>query len=84
LGTTGEWRMLNCREVTELCSEEMELSLRLREQMLLGAYLLMCSGCTNYRKQMKILRQVMQAYSAGQAVTSEHGHGGPTSSDGSA
>jgi len=75
--------MLNCREVTELCSEEMERSLRLREQMSLGAHLLMCSGCTNYRKQMKTLRQVMQAYAAGHAVTSERGYAGPTSSDGS-
>ena len=76
--------MLNCREVTELCSEEMERSLRLREQMSLGAHLLMCTGCTNYRKQMKTLRQVMQAYAAGNAVTSERGDVGPTSSDGSA
>jgi len=76
--------MLNCREVTELCSEEMERSLRLREQMSLGAHLLMCSGCTNYRKQMKTLRQVMQAYAAGHALTSERGDVGPTSSDGSA
>lgn len=65
--------MLNCREVTELCSEEMERPLRLREQMSLGGHLLMCSGCTNYRKQMKTLRQVMQAYAEGRAVMAEPG-----------
>lgn len=65
--------MLNCREVTELCSEEMERPLRLREQMSLGAHLLMCSGCTNFRKQMTTLRQVTQAYAEGRAVTAEPG-----------
>ena len=62
---------MTCLEVTELCSEEMERSLRLREQMSLGAHLLLCSGCTNYRKQMKTLRQVMREYAAGRAITSE-------------
>ena len=65
--------MMNCREATELCSEEMERSLRLREQMSLGAHLMMCSGCTNFRKQMKTLRQVMQAYVEGRAVMAEPG-----------
>ena len=76
--------MLNCREITVLCSEEMDRSLGLREQKALGAHLLMCSGCTNYRKQMKTLRQVMQAYASGHAVTSERGDVGPMSSDGTA
>jgi predicted anti-sigma-YlaC factor YlaD len=74
--------MLNCREATVLCSAEMERSLHLREQMSLGAHLLMCSGCTNYRKQMKTLRQVMQAYAAGHAATSAPDDAGPTPSDG--
>ena len=75
--------MLTCQEVTELCSEEMERSLRLRERMSLRAHLLMCSGCANYRKQMKTLRQVTQAYATGHAVTSERDDVGPTSRDGS-
>ncbi len=65
--------MLNCRQVTELCSEEMERSLSSRERMSLGVHLLMCSGCTNYRKHMKTLRQVMQAYAEGRAVMTEPG-----------
>lgn len=65
--------MMNCREATELCSEEMERSLRLREQMSLAAHLMMCSGCTNFRKQMKTLRQVAQAYAEGRAVMTESG-----------
>lgn len=67
--------MLNCKEVTELCSQEMERSLRLREQVSLGTHLMMCSGCTNFRKQMKTLRQVMQAYAEGNAVRADAGEG---------
>lgn len=60
--------MLNCKEVTELCSQEMERSLRVGERLSLGTHLMMCSGCTNFRKQMKELRLVAQTYAAGGAV----------------
>jgi len=60
--------MLNCRETTELCSQEMERPLGLGERMSLATHLMMCSGCTNFRKQMKALRRVAQAYAAGGAV----------------
>jgi len=61
--------MLNCKEVTTLCSQEMERPLRWREQVSLRVHLMMCSGCTNFRKQMKSLRKTMHMYAAGQAVT---------------
>ena len=61
--------MLNCKEVTEVCSQEMERPLVLREKVSLRAHLMMCSGCTNFRRQMKTLRQVMQAYAGGEAAT---------------
>ncbi|MBI5718769.1 MAG: zf-HC2 domain-containing protein [Burkholderiales bacterium] len=57
--------MLSCKEVTEVCSAEMERPLKLGEQVSLRAHLMMCSGCTNYRKQLKTIRQVMQAYAEG-------------------
>lgn len=60
--------MLNCREVTELCSQEMERPLRVGERISLGAHLMMCVGCTNFRKQMKALRLVARSYAAGDAV----------------
>lgn len=63
--------MLNCKEVTELCSQEMERPLRLGEKTSLSMHLMMCSGCTNFRRQMKTLRQVMRAYAEGRG-------GGPT------
>ena len=46
---------------------EREVSLR--------AHLMMCTGCSNYRKQMKALRLVMQAYADGKAATVESDSG---------
>lgn len=63
--------MLSCKEVTEVCSAEMERPLKLGERVSLHTHLMMCTGCTQYRKQMRTLRQVMQAYADGKAVTVE-------------
>lgn len=65
--------MLSCRQATEVCSAEMDRRLKLREQVSLRAHLMFCTGCTNYRRQMKTLRQVMRAYAEGQAPTAEAG-----------
>lgn len=69
--------MLSCKEVTEICSQEMERPLVLRERLFLQAHLLMCSGCTNFRTQMKTLRQVMRSYADGQAIPSNQGEDPP-------
>jgi predicted anti-sigma-YlaC factor YlaD len=63
--------MLNCKEVTEICSRELEQPLGLREKVALRTHLMMCSGCTNFRKQMEVLRRTMRNYADGQAVTGE-------------
>lgn len=63
--------MLSCKEVTEVCSAELERPLKLGEQLALRTHLMMCSGCTNYRKQMKTLRQVMQVYAEGKAIADD-------------
>ena len=63
--------MLNCKEVTEVCSAEMERPLRLGEQVLLRTHLMMCTGCSEYRRQLKTLRQVMQAYAEGKAIADD-------------
>lgn len=60
--------MLSCKEVTQVCSDEMERPLRLGEQVSLRAHLMMCTGCTNYRRQLKLLRQAMQVYAQGKAT----------------
>jgi hypothetical protein len=59
--------MLNCKQVTAVCSSEMERPLRWAEQLSLHTHLMMCTGCSNYRKQLKTLREVMQAYADGKA-----------------
>ena len=65
--------MLNCKEVTELCSQEMERPLGLGERLSLRMHLMVCTGCTNFRKQMTDLRHVAKTYAEGGAVTSEPG-----------
>lgn len=67
--------MMKCIEVTELASQEMERPLGLAEQVSLRAHLLMCSGCSNYRRQLKTLRETMKIYAAGGAVTSDTPNG---------
>ncbi|MEO6747937.1 MAG: zf-HC2 domain-containing protein [Caldimonas sp.] len=59
--------MLSCKEVTEMCSAELERPLGTGEALSLRMHLMMCSGCTNFRKQMKLLRQTTRAYAAGNA-----------------
>lgn len=63
--------MLNCKQVTEVCSTEMERPLRLGEQVSLRTHLMMCTGCSEYRRQLKTLRQVMQAYAEGKAIADD-------------
>lgn len=63
--------MLSCLEVTEVCSLELERPLKLSEQVSLRAHLMMCTGCSQYRRQMKALRQVAEAYAQGKAVVDE-------------
>lgn len=52
--------MLTCRDTSRLCSDEMERHLTLREQLGLRTHLMMCSGCSNYRKQIRLLQAALQ------------------------
>ena len=64
--------MLNCKEVTEMCSQEMERDLRLQERMSSRMHLIMCSGCKNFRRQMHTMhtmRSAMQHYASVAAVS---------------
>jgi len=63
--------MLSCKEVTEICSREQDMPLALREKMGLHTHLMMCTGCSNFRKQMAVLRQAMKFYAEGKAVTAD-------------
>ena len=60
--------MLSCRQMTELCSQEMDRRLGLGERLSLKTHLMMCAGCSNYRRQLFTLRDVARAYADGRAA----------------
>lgn len=57
--------MMNCREVTRLCSEERERALTLAERIRLRMHLMRCDGCSNFRRQMDFLRHAVRRYRDG-------------------
>lgn len=63
--------MLNCREITELCSRELDRPLSITERVAMKAHLMMCSGCSNFRAQMATIRAVMRAYADGEAASAD-------------
>lgn len=63
--------MLNCNEVTNLCSDELERPLAMWERMKLKMHLMMCTGCSNYRTQMGAIRAAMHRYAEGRADRDE-------------
>lgn len=48
--------MLNCKEATALMSQGLDRHLGRGERLRLRLHLMMCSACTNYRRQMNVLR----------------------------
>ncbi|PKO36833.1 MAG: hypothetical protein CVU33_16350 [Betaproteobacteria bacterium HGW-Betaproteobacteria-6] len=54
--------MLSCKEVTHLLSESQDRKLTLSEKMHLEMHLAMCKGCTNFKSQMKFLREACKRY----------------------
>lgn len=56
--------MLTCQQVTRLLSEAQDRELRLKEKLPLKLHLLMCPGCTNFRRQMDFLRRACRQYPA--------------------
>jgi hypothetical protein len=54
--------MLNCKQATELMSQERDRSLIFRERLGLRFHVAMCSGCQNFRKQMAFLHEACARY----------------------
>jgi Putative zinc-finger len=52
--------MLTCKEATRLVSQGLDRSLAFRERLALRLHLLICDGCTNFRKQVVLLREAMR------------------------
>jgi len=51
-----------CKQVTELISEGMDRNLSWGEKVRIRFHVMMCKGCTNYEKQMAVLRNVSRAF----------------------
>lgn len=54
--------MLSCREVTRLVSRMQDSPATLAERIKLRLHLLACDACTNFVRQMRVLRAAMRAY----------------------
>ncbi|MEQ1589471.1 MAG: zf-HC2 domain-containing protein [Gallionella sp.] len=54
--------MLNCKQASELLSQALDRNISLREKVLLRLHLLICHGCSNFSKQMRVMRQVCRGY----------------------
>jgi hypothetical protein len=61
--------MMKCRQVTELCSRELEQPLSVSESVNVRLHLMMCTGCTRFRRQIRILRDVSRAYADGEGAS---------------
>lgn len=51
--------MINCKEATQLMSQAMDRRLPLGERLLLRLHLVICSGCANAERQMRLLRRAV-------------------------
>jgi hypothetical protein len=54
--------MLTCKEVTHLLSEGQDRKLTVAERVRMEMHLLICGGCTNFKKQMDFLRTACRRY----------------------
>jgi hypothetical protein len=54
--------MLTCKEATHLLSEGQDRKFTAAERVRLEMHLLICSGCSNFRKQMDFLRSACRRY----------------------
>lgn len=59
--------MLNCRQVSELCSRELDERLALKHRLSMRVHLMMCSGCSNYRRQLFTLHDAARRHARGEA-----------------
>ena len=54
--------MLNCKQASELLSQALDRNISLREKILLKLHLLICHGCSNFSKQMTVMREACRSY----------------------
>ena len=51
--------MLDCRQASHLISQSMETKLRLRQRLVLRLHLMMCDACTQFSRQLVVLRSAL-------------------------
>jgi hypothetical protein len=51
--------MLSCKQVTRLVSQGLDRELGFAERVKLRVHLAICDGCTQFGKQMALLREAM-------------------------
>lgn len=56
--------MLNCKEVTQLISNDLERKLTLGQRLGLKLHLLICHLCRNYARQLRFLHRIAPAIDA--------------------
>ncbi|HTP94710.1 MAG TPA: zf-HC2 domain-containing protein [Burkholderiales bacterium] len=54
--------MLTCRQVSLLLSQAQERALSLPERLGLRLHLLLCDGCSNFRRQLEFIRAALRRY----------------------
>lgn len=54
--------MLNCKQASELLSQALDRDMTLREKISLRLHLLICHGCSNFSKQMQVMREACRSY----------------------
>jgi hypothetical protein len=52
--------MLTCKEVSMLLSQAQDRPLGLRERLFLQLHLLACHGCSNFRRQLALMRTALR------------------------
>lgn len=53
---------LSCRSATELVSQGRDRPLRLKERIALRFHLAICKNCTEFNRQMRVLRSLAQRF----------------------
>jgi predicted anti-sigma-YlaC factor YlaD len=52
--------MMSCKKATHLMSQQLDRKLSTGETMSLKFHLMMCTGCTNFKKNMAFLREACE------------------------
>ena len=52
--------MMTCKQATGLMSQAQDRPLTLKERITLRLHLMMCSGCSNFNRQMDFIRKAFR------------------------